>query len=226
MEIFTDMSLLEYDKFIAYNSLFMYYYIVEKCSNINYENKNLGIIIKYYNLFLSITSWYILLYTIFEKNVELSLHTLSCVTIKNSMIKWFYYIKYVEWLDTVFLLIKKKKVSTLHYYHHMIVPLLVYLNMGEENNGAQYYVLVSNSLAHGLMYFYYAYPNELRKYSKIVTLVQTIQHFGALIIILNQYINYNNCDFNKIPFILGLICYIFFFVEFTKILFKSKLKIK
>ena len=50
------------------------------------------------------------------------------------MVKWFYYIKYVEWLDTVFLLIKKKKVSTLHYYHHMIVPLLVYLNIGEENN--------------------------------------------------------------------------------------------
>ena len=68
------------------------------------------------------------------------------------MIKWFYYIKYVEWLDTVFLLIKKKKISTLHYYHHMIVPLLVYLNIGDKNNGAQYYVLVSNSLAHGLMY--------------------------------------------------------------------------
>ena len=232
--ILNDLKEFEFGKFIAYNSIFLYYFIVDKFANYYkknnsqkfLDNNTLSIVIKFYNLIIAFISCFVLVFTIFEKKVNFSLYSMSCVTIENSMIDTFYYIKYVEWMDTIFLIMKNKTVTSLHYYHHMIVPLLVYVNMGSTNNGGQYYVIVSNSLAHTLMYFYYAYPIKFKKYAKIVTSVQTVQHFGALLIIINQYVNYTECNFQKIPFILGLICYIYFFVEFFKILVFSKRIIK
>ena len=42
----------------------------------------------------------------------------------------------------------------------MIVPLFVYANSAFTNTAGQSYVILSNSLAHGLMYMYYAYPKK------------------------------------------------------------------
>ena len=104
----------------------------------------------------------------------------------------------------------------------MIVPLFVYANSAFINTAGQSYVIMSNSLAHGLMYMYYAYPKELKKYSKIVTSVQTLQHFGALIILVIQLFNFNNpeCNYNKSFILISLLNYFIFFYEFFKILIK------
>ena len=90
----------------------------------------------------------------------LNTSSLVCSNHYNSMISLFYYLKYIEWSDTIFLVIKKKNISFLHYFHHMIVPIFVYANYAFVNTAGQSYVMLSNSLAHGLMYIYYAYPNS------------------------------------------------------------------
>lgn len=216
----------EVGKFIAYNSLFIYYFLIN--TSISYFNNNkinkdiLSNIIKTYNITISIISWLIFSVTLYENINNLNLISLTCENRINSMITLFYILKYIEWCDTIFLVIKNKNISFLHYFHHMIVPLFVYINSAFDNTAGQSYVIISNSLAHGLMYMYYAYPKKLKNYSKIITFVQTVQHLGALALIFTQLYQYNNseCKFHKEVVLISLTNYIIFFYEFFKILIK------
>ena len=218
--------LSEVSKFIAYNSCLIYYILIEKSINF-FSKKEINInvlnnLVKKYNITISICSWFIFFVTLYENCNLLNYSGLVCSNHHNSMITLFYYLKYIEWMDTIFLVIKKKNLSFLHYFHHMIVPLFVYANYAFVNTAGQSYVIMSNSLAHGLMYWYYAYPKELKRYSKMVTFVQTIQHFGALLILVFQILNYYNedCNYNKEFIIISLVNYFIFFYEFFKILIR------
>lgn len=71
------------------------------------------------------------------------------------------------------------------------------------------YVLISNSLAHFLMYFYYAFPKELKGIKYSITLYQYIQHLLALILIVSQHMN--NCKINY-PLI-NILGYMYFFMN-------------
>ena len=216
----------EVGKFIAYNSCLIYYILIEK--SINFFSKKevdknvLNKIVKKYNITISLVSWFIFFVTLYENWNMLNTSSLVCSNHYNSMISLFYYLKYIEWSDTIFLVIKKKNISFLHYFHHMIVPIFVYANYAFVNTAGQSYVMLSNSLAHGLMYIYYAYPKELKRYSKIVTFIQTAQHLGALLILVLQILNFFNedCRFNKEFVIISLVNYFIFFYEFFKILIR------
>ena len=216
----------EVSKFIAYNSCVIYYLLIQNSKKFFAKNKVdnnvLNTIVKKYNITISIFSWIIFFVTLYENMYLLNTSALTCSNHNNSMITLFYYLKYIEWADTIFLVIKNKNISFLHYFHHMVVPLFVYANYAFVNTAGQSYVMLSNSLAHGLMYMYYAYPKKLKKYSKIVTLVQTIQHLGALIILMIQISNFYNddCKYNKEFVIVSVINYFIFFYEFFKILIK------
>ena len=72
------------------------------------------------------------------------------------------------------------------------------------------------------MYIYYAYPKKMKGYSKIITFVQTAQHLFALVILINQLINYHNneCKFHKEVILVSITNYFIFFFEFFKILIK------
>ena len=79
------------------------------------------------------------------------------------------------------------------------------------------YVLISNNLAHFLMYLYYAFPKELKTIKYSITLYQYVQHLLALILILSQ--NMNNCKINY-P-IINIIGYVYFFYEYLLLVFKN-----
>ena len=216
----------EVGKFVAYNSIFTYYFIINRCNSYfanNQINKNiLSNLIIIYNISISILSWIIFLVTLYENVNYLDFYSLTCENRYNSMINIFYILKYIEWFDTIFLVAKNKKISFLHYFHHMIVPLFTYINSAFENTAGQTYVMISNSFAHGLMYMYYAYPKKMKGYSKIITFVQTAQHLFALVILINQLINYHNneCKFHKEVILVSITNYFIFFFEFFKILIK------
>ena len=216
----------EVSKFFAYNSCLIYYILIEKSIDFFSKrevNRNvLNKVVKKYNITISLISWFIFFVTLYENWNLLNYSGLVCSNHYNSMITLFYYLKYIEWTDTIFLVIKKKNLSFLHYFHHMIVPLFVYANYAFVNTAGQSYVIMSNSLAHGLMYLYYAYPKELKRYSKMVTFIQTTQHLGALVILVLQICNFFNeeCRYNKEFVIISSINYFIFFYEFFKILIK------
>lgn len=69
--------------------------------------------------------------------------------------RWFYLSKYVEYLDTVFLIVAQKHVSTLQYFHHLgAAPVMWILHRYRNADG--WIFVVFNSFIHTWMYFYFA----------------------------------------------------------------------
>ena len=173
--------------------------------------------IKMYNICLSSVSLIILLNCSIRAS-NYSLADVLCYTyVENIEIEryTFLFLKIVEWMDTVLLIIKNKgdmkKISNLHYYHHAFVPTLVYNGLYQPG---EIYVLISNSLAHFLMYFYYAFPRELKNIKFSITLYQYIQHLFAVMLMVKQ--RTNGCNINY-PLI-TVIGYVYFFYEYLLII--------
>lgn len=127
----------------------------------------------------------------------------------------FFILKFVEWMDTVFLIDKHKgvisRISNLHYYHHAIVPTMTYYGISQPG---ELFVYVSNSLAHFLMYGYYAYPHLLYPIKHIITIYQYIQHMLMMGIIGYQMIYSCNVFYPMI----NVIGYMYFFYEYFKLI--------
>lgn len=69
--------------------------------------------------------------------------------------KAFYYSKYVEYLDTIWLVLKGKPVSFLQTFHHFGAPWDVYLGIQFANEGLWIFIFL-NAFIHTVMYTYYA----------------------------------------------------------------------
>lgn len=69
----------------------------------------------------------------------------------------FYMFKYVDLLDTVFMILRGnwRQVSFLHVYHHSSVIYISWVNASVGYDGEIYYVVLLNSFVHVVMYAYY-----------------------------------------------------------------------
>ncbi|KAI3410930.1 hypothetical protein GPALN_003012 [Globodera pallida] len=97
----------------------------------------------------------------------------------------FFCSKILEFVDTLFIVLRKKRLMFLHYYHHAAV--LVYAaHVGADQAAASSLFMPMNFFAHSLMYSYYAL-NSLgfkmpRWFAMFVTIVQTSQMFCGVAI--------------------------------------------
>eukprot|EP00922_Rhytidocystis_sp_ex-Travisia-forbesii_P028079 GHVS01041224.1.p1 GENE.GHVS01041224.1~~GHVS01041224.1.p1 ORF type:complete len:327 (+),score=58.10 GHVS01041224.1:126-1106(+) len=69
----------------------------------------------------------------------------------------FYFSKIVDFLDTVFIVIRQKwrQLSFLHVYHHLSIFLFYWLSINAAYDGDIYFTIILNSFVHLVMYFYY-----------------------------------------------------------------------
>uniref|UniRef100_A0A3Q4N6X6 Elongation of very long chain fatty acids protein n=1 Tax=Neolamprologus brichardi TaxID=32507 RepID=A0A3Q4N6X6_NEOBR len=106
----------------------------------------------------------------------------SAIVIASAL--WWYYIsKGVEFLDTVFFILRKKfnQVSFLHVYHHCTMFILWWIGIKWVPGGQSFFGATINSSIHVLMYGYYglaALGPQMQKYlwwKKYLTIIQMIQ---------------------------------------------------
>ena len=90
----------------------------------------------------------------------------------------FFMSKFVEFADTLFLIVKGKNVSWLHYLHHLGAALNMGMLYGAEDEGVWLFVML-NGFVHTFMYAYYTATLMGVKlpWKRFLTMGQLIQFF-------------------------------------------------
>ncbi|KAK1171163.1 elongation of very long chain fatty acids protein 4-like [Acipenser oxyrinchus oxyrinchus] len=116
---------------------------------------------------------------------------------------WYYVSKGIEYLDTVFFILRKKfnQVSFLHVYHHCTMFTLWWIGIKWVAGGQSFFGAHMNASIHIVMYLYYglaAFGPQIQKYlwwKKYLTIIQMIQfHVTIGHTALSLYID---CSFPK-----------------------------
>ena len=140
------------------------------------------------------------------------------------IVELFLYSKYLEWGDTLFLHLSGKPITMLQYTHHMTTSFLVYTNMYEYISPHLFIFQATNCFVHVPMYWYFAFPNGFfRKFKKIITQIQIVQHVICLITIVYT-MNLNNCEQNIYGNQTGLFMYMMYLFYFSIFYIKTYLK--
>jgi hypothetical protein len=144
-----------------------------------------------WNLFMSLASFYAGTRLLFALD-PFSLSFPVCnQSIMNHPVAWFILVfnltKPLEWIDTVFLVLRKRRVIFLHWFHHLATALYcvhatIYSAVAE-TTGVQFATV--NLLVHGIMYLYYAltgagYRDQLKSIAVYINAFQTIQMFAGI----------------------------------------------
>jgi len=112
--------------------------------------------------------------------------------------------KYVELIDTFFLVVRKRDVEFLHYFHHTTVLLYTWFCMVTLPGGVGYVFGTVNTAVHTLMYFYYFLSSIKRQsWGVIVTTLQLSQMFvGVMMGVSWSYVFFSSgyCN-NSVPYI-------------------------
>lgn len=143
---------------------------------------------------------------------------------------WYFFSKLLEFLDTVFFVLRKKNshISFLHVYHHSTMPMLWWIGTKWVPAGQSGPAAVLNSFIHIVMYFYYgmaAVGPSVQKYlwwKRYLTQMQLIQFFIAMFIAIHTL--YNGCDFPKWMSCALILYMISFIVLFGNFYIKAYLK--
>ncbi|CRG96747.1 long chain fatty acid elongation enzyme, putative [Plasmodium gallinaceum] len=141
-----------------------------------------------WNLSLSFLSFIgALLIIIYDKNIlkSLIIEETEYSPETRAVICIFTLTKFVEYGDTLFLILKKKKLTFLHSYHHFSVVIYCLYSQKELVSHAHYFVFF-NLIVHSIMYFYFGFiyilPKIVIKMRKFITCLQIFQMFVGIFI--------------------------------------------
>ncbi|GFQ80606.1 elongation of very long chain fatty acids protein 7, partial [Trichonephila clavata] len=132
-----------------------------------------------------------------------------------------YLLKYVEFFDTFFFVLRKKDklITNLHVIHHASLPLCGWIFFRTERSGFQAYPIIINSVIHIVMYSYYglaAMGPSVRKYlwwKRYLTIAQMVQ-FILIILFVTVVMPLTGCSAAKSSIYINVIAAALFFVLF------------
>lgn len=131
--------------------------------------------------------------------------------------------KMLEWIDTIFLILRKKKILFLHYFHHLTTMVYCWFalyNTLFDCSGMWFTGM--NLFVHFIMYCYYGLTDLgfRSRHAYLITIIQTIQMvIGTIVSIIVL-----SCDGGYLSIrIMGLSMYMVYYYLFFQIL-KQKVK--
>ena len=192
-----------------------------------------------WNLFLSAISFYIaynanfFMYDYILKNGVTSALICDSKIYAITSLGWYMeimsYTKLLEWIDTVFLVLRKKKVIFLHWFHHLVTYLYaiqgILYSYRADCSGVWFFIMNVN--IHVIMYLYYALMAvKIRiPYISILTFFQTLQMFIGFVIGFGSLLC-PNAHLNIHGTLFQLAMYGIYFKLFYDVLIKKKIKNK
>lgn len=134
----------------------------------------------------------------------------------------FVFSKFIEFGDTVFLIIRKRKIIFLHWFHHVTVLWISWI-LCTTGSSLGRYSIAMNSFVHVFMYSYFAISTlsiQLpRTVAMFITTIQILQMIGGMWIVLYSHIrlkNKHHCDVDPSVIKYTLLLYASYFILFLK----------
>lgn len=103
----------------------------------------------------------------------------------------FFWSKFIEWIDSVFLLYDKKPISILHGYHHLGAPIAMG-SLVVSNAEFVWIFVLWNGLIHTVMYFYFCCAGlgiKLSFLRPFITSMQILQFVTGMVYLMKSYGN-------------------------------------
>jgi hypothetical protein len=129
--------------------------------------------------------------------------------------------KVLEFMDTVFIILRKRELIFLHYYHHLVTFLFCwYMNLfAAQYNCGPYLFALMNYGVHTFMYFYYFLRslNIRPPFDVLITIAQIIQMVGGMVIL---YVMAQCPSYDYYGIVFGWSIYFSFFLLFCQVFFK------
>lgn len=129
--------------------------------------------------------------------------------------------KVIEWVDTIWLILRGKDLVLLHCFHHATILIAFFTGM---YTGALFWIGMVNSFIHIIMYAYYAKVQFIKPYARYLTQLQLFQLAGGCFFnTFTLYIDFheNSVKYSQVNFV---ICFLYFclFVRFYMMKYGAK----
>lgn len=141
--------------------------------------------------------------------------------------------KIPEMVDTLFILLRKKELTFLHVFHHLSVAIYCYTTLIYPPPLGYWYAMM-NTFVHGVMYGYFAFDKEIKRYTNFnpmyLTVLQILQMaWGVSLNVIYLTLPTTKFDFvtnyNAVYGILMYGSYLYLFCQFFAQKYKFKTRV-
>ncbi|PVU98097.1 hypothetical protein BB561_000110 [Smittium simulii] len=163
-----------------------------------------GIMVIVHNMFVCLLSLFLLLGFLEQVIPKLMTHgffwTICNYYSYTQPLELLYYLNYIckwiEFIDTFFLVLKKKKLQTLHVYHHALTMYLCFIQINGKTS-ISWFVCSVNLFVHVIMYYYYYLASRgirvsWKKYLTSMQISQFIIDINLVYFCLYTHMAYHN----------------------------------
>lgn len=137
--------------------------------------------------------------------------------------------KVVEFVDTLFIVLRKQKLIFLHWYHHATVSIYCWWMYGERFPGGVVFMTI-NIIIHSIMYSYYTLRASGIRLRRPIAIAVTSSQIIQMVIgsytmyLINEWREEPSCKSTRLHVIMGSLMYLSYFFLFVHFFYKTYLQ--